>query len=133
MKNMFKIIGVVSLLLVFLTGCRTSSVYNVQNSPVMSTKKLTEQEMYKAIYAAGATLGWNVTKIEPGKAQAQLNLRNHMAQVLITYNKKDFSINYKNSLNIKYNSEKGTIHSNYNGWVQNLQKAINTQIKLLNM
>lgn len=133
MKSLIKLFIVAAIGLVVLTGCRTSTVYNVQKSEIISDENLSNAQVYKAIYAAGATLGWKVTKIKPGLAQAQLNLRDHMALVAIEYNDKDFSINYVDSANIKYNKEKNMIHSNYNGWVQNLQKGINTQITLLGM
>jgi len=133
MKNILKVSSVLFLTLFILVGCRTAAVYNVNNSPVVSNKELTKAEMYKAIYAAGATLGWNITKVEEGLAKGQLNLRKHMALVNIKYNEKTYSIMYDNSLNLNYNKEKGTIHSNYNGWIQNLQRAIDTQIKLLSM
>lgn len=133
MKRLIKLFIVAAIGLVVLTGCRTSTVYNVQKSEIISDENLSNAQVYKAIYAAGATLGWKVTKIKPGLAQAQLNLRDHMALVAIEYNDKDFSINYVDSANIKYNKEKNMIHSNYNVWVQNLQKGINTQITLLGM
>ncbi|WP_428025188.1 hypothetical protein [Arcobacter sp.] len=133
MKNVLKVASAIFLGLFILTGCGVATVYNVKNNPVTSEKKLTKQDMYKAIYAAGATLGWKITKVKDGLAQGQLNLRKHMALVDISYNEKDYSITYNNSLNLNYDKEKGTIHNNYNGWILNLQKAINTQIQLLSM
>lgn len=133
MKNILKVSSILFVALFFLVGCRSAAIYNVKNSPVISSKKITKADMYKAIYAAGATLGWNITKVKDGLAKGQLNLRTHMALVDITYDEKSYSITYDNSLNLNYNKEKGTIHKNYNGWIHNLQKAIDTQIKLLSM
>lgn len=133
MKNILKVTSILFLGLFILTGCGVATVYNVQKSPIISEKKLAQNDMYKAIYAAGVTLGWNITKIEPGLALGELKLRSHTARVNISYNEKDYSITYKNSINLNYDKEKGTIHSNYNGWIQNLEKGINTQIKLLSM
>ena len=42
--------------------------------------------------------------------------------------KGSYSIDYKNSLNLKYDSTKNTIHKNYNGWIQNLDNAIQVQL-----
>lgn len=130
MKNILKVLGVVVVAVVILTGCGSATVYNVDKSPVMIEKKLTDKQMFKAIYAAGTTLGWNIKEIKPGLAFGQLNLRSHVAKVEIPYSAKEFSIIYKNSVNLRYDKAKGTIHTNYNGWIQNLEKAINIQLKL---
>lgn len=52
-----------------------------------------------------------------------------MAQVDIPYNAKAYSIQYKNSANLKYDGV--SIHSNYNGWVQNLDRAIQSRLVAL--
>lgn len=128
MKKIIKL-GLIGLIGTFLlTGCRTSAINNVTEAPIM--QKVSSDKVYKAIYGAGTTLGWNVKKVKSGLAVATLHLRTHMAMVEIPYNEKTYSINYKDSVNLKYNPETKIIHSNYNGWVQNLNKAIQTQLKL---
>ena len=62
----------------------------------------------------------------PNSLVGTLFLRSHMAKVGIQYNKTAYSINYMDSNNLKYDGSK--IHSNYNGWVQNLDRAIQTQL-----
>jgi hypothetical protein len=51
-----------------------------------------------------------------------------MAVVDITYTLDDYSINYRDSTNLKYNPGDNSIHSSYNKWVGNLRKAIDTQL-----
>lgn len=131
MKNIFKIFGIVAVVLVFLTGCRTSAVYNVVDNPVDVKKSVKDDRIFKAIKTAGLGLGWQVRKVKDGLAEAQLNIRDHMALVEIPYSNKSFSINYKDSSNLKYDAAKKTIHSNYNGWVQNLRNAISLQLSNL--
>jgi predicted small lipoprotein YifL len=115
-----------------LTGCRTSNILNVPHQTVMTTKKaLTNDDVFKAIVRAGASKGWIITRVNDNTATGTLNLRGHQAVVTITFNTKEYSITYKSSVNLKYNAEKNTIHSNYNGWVQNLKDAINVQLSLL--
>lgn len=128
MKKLLKLglIGFVGLFV--LTGCRTAAVYNVSNSPVETEKKVSDEQVYAAIKKAGVGLGWVVKKVQPGVAEAKLNLRKHMALVEIPYSKNGYSINYKNSINLNYDKEKGSIHSNYNGWVQNLDNAIQVEL-----
>ena len=67
--------------------------------------------------------------VAPGNILATLNLRTHMAQVDVSFDTKAYSIQYKDSTNLNYNGT--SIHSNYNGWVQNLDKSIRTQLSLL--
>ena len=49
----------------------------------------------------------------------------------ITYDTSSFSINYKDSVNLDYDAQEKTIHSNYNGWIRNLEKAIRAQVSVL--
>jgi len=131
---MKKIIGLsaIILALVFMSGCRSGAVYNVVGMPSEVKKSTTDDQMFKAIKTAGVGLGWVVKKVGTGHATAQLNLRSHMALVDIKYNQKEYSITYKNSIDLKYDATKGTIHSNYNGWIQNLNNAIQSQLSLYN-
>ena len=131
---MKRIIGLsaIVLALIFMSGCRNGAVYNIAGVPSDVKKSTTEDQMFKAIKAAGVGLGWIVKKVEDGHAIAQLNIRSHMALVDIKYNQKEYSITYKDSSNLKYNATKGTIHSNYNGWIQRLDNAIKKQFSLLN-
>lgn len=130
MNKVLKYSAVALLGLFVLTGCRTSTVYNVENDPIKV--KVSQDKIYEAIRDAGYSKGWKVTKVKPGLAQAKINLRKHMAIVEIPYTKDSFSIKYKNSLNLSYNQADGTIHSNYNGWIQNLENAINFQLSKYN-
>jgi len=133
MRKTLKMIVSVALLAFIFTGCRTSPLQNVQNASfaTMDAKKDTMNNVAKAIIRAGATLGWQMKKVQDGEIIGTLYLRDHMAQVKIPYTTKDYSILYQNSSNLKYDATKNTIHSNYNGWVQNLNRAIQVQLGLL--
>ncbi|MFA7082950.1 MAG: hypothetical protein WC141_00280 [Arcobacteraceae bacterium] len=131
MRNILQLIAIAIIGLVVLTGCRTVAVFNVADNPVSVKKEVNDDQMYKAIKTAGLGLGWQITKVKPGLAQGQINLRKHMAVVEIPYSKDSYSIVYKNSANLNYNSANNTIHQNYNGWVQNLNNAI--QLHLNNL
>ncbi|RXJ79359.1 hypothetical protein [Arcobacter sp. F2176] len=129
MKNILKVSSILFLALFFLAGCRTASIYNVNNDPI--EVKASMDKVYNAIKFAGASKGWIITKVKPGLAMGKLNVRKHQAVVEIPYTEKSFSINYKSSLNLKYNSQTNQIHQNYNGWIQNLENAINLQLSML--
>lgn len=131
---MKRIVGLsaIILALVLMSGCRSGMVYNVDAMPVDVKKATTEDQMYSAIKQAGISLGWIVKKVDEGHATAQLNLRSHMALVDIKYTQDEYSITYKNSINLNYDPAKNTIHSNYNGWIQNLNQAIQVQLSQYN-
>jgi hypothetical protein len=118
----------VSALLATL-GCRSAPLYNVSSSPVSAPKPVTIDDVERAITRAGAGLGWQIVSRAPGKMEGVLALRAHRAVVDITYDTKTYSIKYKDSSNLDYDGT--NIHSNYNGWIQNLDKAIRTQLSLL--
>lgn len=131
MNNIFKILLVMVMGLFVFVGCTSKNIYNVVDNPISVKKGITEEQVYKAIKTAGIGLGWQITKVESGLAQGQLNLRSHVAIVEIPYNTASYSIKYKNSTNLNYNADKNSIHRNYNGWIQNLDNAIKTQLNAL--
>jgi hypothetical protein len=117
---------VIPSVLLLLVGCRIAPVYNVSSASIVASKPVTLQDVQKAITRAGVGLGWQMTPREPGKMEGVLMLRTHRAVVDITYDTATYSIKYKDSSNLQYDGS--SIHSNYNGWVQNLDKAIRAQL-----
>ena len=69
------------------------------------------------------------TPDRPGHVLGRLALRTHVAVVDIDYTDRTYSIRYKDSTNLDYNGT--TIHRNYNGWIENLDKAIKAQLTAL--
>ena len=124
------LIPLVGLLALAVVGCRSNPVYNVAEAPVMtSTRSYSTSDVRNAILQAGASLGWQMKDVKPGLIVATLNVRDHMAQVDIPYNRQTYSIVYRDSQNLDYDG--ANIHSNYNGWVQRLNAAINARISVL--
>ena len=89
------------------------------------------ENIEKAVIRAGLQLGWQIVSKGPGKAEGVLVLRTHRAVVDITYDTRSFNITYKDSVNLDYSETDKTIHSNYNGWIKNLEKAIRAQVTVL--
>ena len=115
-----------------LIGCRGAApLYNVSSSPIVTNKPVTAADVQKAIARAGATLGWQMAQQEAGRMEGVLVLRTHRAVVDIAYDARNYSIQYKDSSNLNYDAEKSTIHNNYNGWIQNLDKAIRAQLNFM--
>src|SRR5436853_88263 len=86
------------------------------------TVAATAPQVRQAIVTAGTALGWKIADAGPGKLQGTLSLRTHTAVVEIPYSATKYSILYKSSEGLGESG--GTIHGNYNGWVQNLDRAI---------
>ena len=116
--------------ILLIAACATP-VLNINNAPVQTSsgQKTSLDEVGKAITRAGVALGWQMKTERPGNIVATLNLRGHTAVVDVTYNTQSYSINYKDSVNLKYDGK--NIHPNYNGWIQNLDRGIRTQISTL--
>ncbi len=128
LKRITFLIVISSLLLI--VGCRTAPVQNIDNATIVTNVgNASLSDIQKAIVRAGGGLGWIIKEKSPGKMVGTLHLRDHVAIVSISYNTKEYSINYMDSTNLNYNGS--TIHSNYNGWIQNLNRAIQTQLNLL--
>jgi len=132
MKTYLRLAACLSLALLFvvLGACRSTPVYNVQDAAIATgATNANMRDVEKAIVRAGTSLGWSMKPAGSGSMIGTLNLRKHVAVVDIRYNTKTYSILYKDSQNLDYNGS--SIHSNYNGWIQNLNRAIQAQFATL--
>ena len=122
-------------IMILFTGCRIGTVYNVEDTPINtgSGKEPTLEEVEKAILSAATNSkpAWSMRVQKPGHIVASLHVRSHTAVVDIAYSTKSYSITYNTSTNLKYDAEEKTIHSNYNGWIQNLDTAIKGKLSAL--
>lgn len=128
LRRIFAAIACVFLLAGFGRG---TPIYNAMGVPIPQTSGTTLENIEKAIVRAGLQLGWKIAPQGPGKAEGVLNLRTHTAVVDITYDTRAFNIVYKSSIDLAYDEKDKTIHSNYNGWIKNLEKAIVVQTTVL--
>jgi hypothetical protein len=114
-----------------LWACTSAPIYNVSDAPVTtpSGKSLTTAQVRQAIVSSGSALGWKIVDAGPGRLEGTLNLRTHTAVVEIPYSATKYSIVYKGGENLK--AADGTIHKNYNGWVQNLERGIRASLTAL--
>ena len=120
---------ILAVLLVGMIGCRSTPIRTVSDAPVIATGKYSLKDVKKAIESAGQSLGWGMKSVKPGVIVATIFVRNHMAKVEVKYNKKTFSILYKDSAGLKYDGV--NIHKNYNSWISNLEGRINSQLSSL--
>ena len=117
------LVAVCSVLM--LGACRTAPVMNVVDAPVVTTRSV--QQVERAIVSAGNSLGWRMQPQGPGKMQGTLILRDHRAIVDIEYTAKAYSIKHKeSSASLHYDGQ--SIHKNYNGWIENLDRGIRDRL-----
>ena len=127
-------ITLIAIAVLALAGCaRTAPLVNLQDQAVTPTmaKSLPASEVRKAIITAGTSLGWSIKDAGPGKLEGTIHVRTHTAVVDIPYSAKKYSIIYKSSDGLQASGDGTAIHSNYNSWVQNLDRAIRTEISRL--
>lgn len=114
--------------MLLLPACRASQLINPDPFKAAATPEKTK----RAIEVALANRGWLISKEEPGKINATLNSRGHVARILITYGDM-VKIQYVDSQGLHYGVRKdGTvvIHNNYNSWIRYLVQDINRNITL---
>lgn len=131
MKRIRSITVLLCVMFIAVVGCRGGGqIYNVKDAPIATAtgKEATLDQITKAIVEAGSGLGWTMAVVKPGQIVGTLHVRSHTAIVEIPYTTKTYSIIYKDSTNLKYDAEKQTIHENYRGWIQNLDKAIKSRL-----
>lgn len=113
-----------------MTGCKSKPVKNVESQAVPSTVQ-SANEVKDSIIRAGASLGWIIKEKDTSTLQGTLLLRDHVAKIKIPYSKSSYSLIYQGSEKLDYNAEEKTIHSNYNGWIQNLDRNIQLQLSAM--
>ncbi len=114
-----------------LGGCRTAPIQNIEMAPIVQSEQHHKDmlQVKNAIIRAANSLGWQVSDVAPGHMIGTLNIRSHQAVVDITYSTEHYSINYKDSTNLKHKGN--MIHSNYNGWIKRLSAAITNQLSTI--
>jgi len=121
--------------MILFTSCRIGAVYNVTDTSINtgSGNEPTLEQVEKAIRSAATTTkpAWSMRVENPGHIVASLHIRSHTAVVDIAYSTKSYSITYNTSTNLKYDAEANTIHSNYNGWIQNLDNGIKGKLSAI--
>lgn len=127
MKKLFNIALLITVG-IFLIGCGTSKVLNI-NKTYKKDNNL--KKMEEVILKAGKQLTWNMSIKKEGKIIGDIVVRGHSAKIEVLYDKNSYKINYINSTNLQYDSVNNTIHSNYNGWINNLSVTINNELEEL--
>jgi len=113
------------LLSVFiLAACKTTPVYNIDKSQVPAG--ISAKQVEKNIVKALVQKGWQVKANADGVILAEIMVRTHTARIEVSFDESQYSINYVDSTNLKYNAQKNTIHKNYNNWIIYIDRLIQT-------
>lgn len=98
----------------------------VDPAPVAIPGDLTSVQVATEIKRALIGRGWIVNREQPGKIEASLHIRTHVARVAIHYSESQVSLTYLSSDNLDYKEKKGKrmIHKNYLSWVNNIMQDI---------
>ncbi len=120
------IASLVAVSLALVACARSAPVNNVTAAPVHAD--LSQEDVGRAIIRAGSQRGWRMREEGPGHLVARLDVRDHVAEADIHYDADSYDIEYRSSDNLEYNAEAGTIHSNYNGWIENLDRDIQNEM-----
>ena len=123
---------VLTILILVLTsvsfGCkRTVPIQDYGNSGLTANSKLTANQVRDAIVRAGTSIGWKMNAASPGLVTASWMTRSHSVTVDIPYTANEYTIKYRESTNL--NAKNGEIHSNYNRWVDRLNRNIAAEIR----
>jgi len=125
MKNFAKNLVMAVFLLGAVVACtRTAPVYNV-TSDNFTTPSASLSERAAQIKRAGVGLRFAMEDAGPGKIKATYGARGHQGVAMVSFNQSTFSIQYVSSVDLDYDGT--NIHKNYNGWIENLEKAIKAQ------
>lgn len=124
-KSLF-FVAILCVAVLMFSACRKTAPIVNPTTPISTTQQLSLNDVRQAILQACPMTGWKAIKVTDNEIEARLDIRAHTAIVSIPFTKDSYSINYKSSTNLK--AKNGTIHSYYNGWVENLRRNIDSKL-----
>lgn len=111
------------LVLFTLVGC-TNPIYNVADQYYPAgVEKVSLDKIEKVMISAMNDRGWIVTNRAPGKLSARYNKGQLVAEIVVLFDSKKYSIQYVSSQNLRASGD--TIHRRYNNWIHYLEQDIN--------
>jgi hypothetical protein len=119
-------------LALFAANAQARSTVPVQNFENVAAVRssggpLNGQQIKAAIASAASARGWLVSDQGPGHSVATLHVRGkHTVSVDISYGSGQYSVKYKDSVNMNFAD--GNIHPHYNKWVASLVDTIRAEI-----
>lgn len=113
-------------------GCRKGNpIYTPSSSFASPSATAQLADVKKLIMTACVESGWTPMDMGGDVVEARIVVRGkHTVEVTIPYTRNSYKIVYKNSINMEYSAAKGTIHPNYNKWVNTLSANISKRLSL---
>jgi ABC-type sulfate transport system permease component len=110
-------------LMVWMLACRNVPVENQVDVPFAIPEPATPADAAETIWRAGRKLGWVIAPISDDVLEGTLRVKAHVVVVKIPYDTRHFSIVYERGQGRAPKSD-GTVHENYNVWMQRLAEKI---------
>ena len=107
-------------------AARSVPIQSYGNANLGTYGDFTAAQVGDAIINGGASIGWRMNKVSPELITATITERRHSVTVEIRYSAKEYTIKYRDSVNMR--AEGGMIHSSYNRWVERLHRNIEAAI-----
>lgn len=130
MKNIQHIaLGLVLALAAGSAMARSAGLYEPPQILWTSSAAANPQQLHDRIVAAGQSLGWTVSKDQPGRLELHYDKQGkHQVSIAVEYDTAGYKISYLNSVNLNFEDVGGVrnIHPNYNRWIRNLMQRIGT-------
>jgi hypothetical protein len=121
------------VILPFIWVVASAGVPLTDPPPVSVPAGIKPEQVVRAIKAAFAEKGWIISKEEPGRLEATLNIRSHVARVSAQYDARSVQLSYIDSVNLDYEEKNGKreIHRNYPKWVNNVIVGIQRNLLMM--
>ena len=112
-----------ALALPALAGGSGVAIVPKENIPIGTT---TAEAAEAAIRQGAARRNWIPEVLSPTSVRCRLHNRSHVVVVDVEHDAGNVTVKYVSSVNMNYDPAAGTIHRNYNRWIANLVKDIQT-------
>lgn len=121
------LLSLVVVLCVMSLGCRKRApITEPSNLSLSAYGTFTQEQVRDAILRGGTNIGWQMREEKPGVVLGTWIARSHNVTVEIPYTDKGYTIKYRSSVNMR--EGQGTIHPNYNRWVDRLNRNIAAEV-----
>ncbi len=111
-----------TIVLLILAGCKTSQISHVE--PAKFIEEVSIDNSKVAITAALRSLHWKIDKQEPNKIFASRQGGGWSITLQVDYNDKAYDVKHHQSTGLGYDEFTGTIHRNYNVWVEQIHEKV---------
>ena len=126
-RTVLALLALTVVLCMTSVGCRKGTpIVEPSNPSISAYGKFTKNQVRDAILRGGTNIGWQMREEAPGVVLGTWTARESSVTVEIPYSERQYVIKYRSSVNM--NEGPGTIHPNYNRWVDRLNRNISAEI-----